>query len=181
MVGGTEGGMMEVSEGLVWISLKDGPMVLNGRVSTIDRPSVRTDWGHSSPNTLQLGHAVSTFLLSAPTCSKGIAHEAEDKYKLASVRPPMAFCLFIIQDNCAIYFEFGKQIFLLAFPSSRFELRVALRELAHSMCLMSPKTSDLGECTTVQLPTSVPQVLRGLPLPKQRSQGPPLPKQCSSL
>lgn len=126
-------------------------MVLNGRVSGIEMPSARTDWGHNSPNTLQPGHPVSMSLLSAPTCSK---------VPTASLQLPMAFRLFIIHDNCAKYFESGKQIFLLAFPSSWFEFRVVLRELVHTACLLSPKTGDLGECTTVRLPTSVPQVLR---------------------
>ena len=67
MVGGAERGMVEVSEGPIWINVKDGPMVLNGKVSGIEMPSVRTEWGH---NALQLGQPVSTLLLSAPTTTR---------------------------------------------------------------------------------------------------------------
>lgn len=76
MVGGTEGRMVEVSEGPVWINLKDGPMVLSRRMSRIEIPSVMTGWGHNSPNTFQLGQHV----LSASMHSKGIVCEVAARY-----------------------------------------------------------------------------------------------------
>jgi len=81
----------------------------------------------------------------------------------------MAFHLFVSQDNYDMYLEYGKQICPLAVLSSWCELRVNLREWAHTMCLMSEiSLEDLGECTTVQLPTSVPQVLRVFLCPSRR-------------
>lgn len=45
MVGGA-GGVLGVSEGPVWINIKDGPMGVHGKVLNTEILSVRTHWGH---------------------------------------------------------------------------------------------------------------------------------------